>query len=239
VFLVGHAIVAFLIAYGISRGSKLQYGTISFALVMLIATLPDIDIITQEVGFMPHKTYTHSAIPSLAISSGIFIGSRFGFRQSIVASLAYAIAYAQHLLDDIVIGTLNIAYPFGDLSIGIGVNYGSLAHLIIEALLLSITAVIIVSKSFRKQHDTALFRFGKTDKISYTLLILSFGVSFVYLLQQMRALPRLFIDTQLELALFVLLHIAAIALVSFQVFVARRQNVVIKAHSGRLSGDNS
>jgi hypothetical protein len=72
----------------------------------------------------------------------------------------------------------------------------------------------------------------------YHKISLSLAVSFVYLLQQMRSLPRLFIDTQLELALFLLLHIAAIALVSFQVFVARHQNVMIKAQAGRPVGDN-
>jgi hypothetical protein len=225
VFLVGHAIVAFLIAYGISNGSKLQYGAISFALVMLIATLPDIDIITQELGFMPHKTFTHSPIISGAIISPvIFAIAKFLFKQTAVASLAYSLAFAQHMLDDIIIGMLNIAYPFGEFSIGIGINYGSLAHLIIEMLLLAGLTAIIMSKAFRDRHydAKALFSFNKIDRISYVLLILSFVISFAYLLYEMKSLPRLFVETQLEIALFALLHISAIALVSFQAFVSRQ-----------------
>ena len=235
-FLVGHAIVAFLIAYIICRIFKINQG-VSFALAMVIGTIPDIDIVTQALGIMPHKAFTHSLILSAGIGSVIFLTARFGFKQAPAIAMIYALAYLQHLMDDIIIGTLNILYPIGNLPIGIGISYGSLTHEVIEFLLLAVAAAVIISTSFRASNDrilmlkedhdgdvsslVSLFRFSSIDKISYVLLILSLLFSFGYLLYGIKSLSRLIIDTQLEIALFVLLHISAVALVSFLMLVAR------------------
>ena len=236
-FLVGHAIVAFLIAYIICRIFKINQG-VSFALAMVIGTIPDIDIVTQALGIMPHKAFTHSLIVSAGIGSVIFLTARFGFKQASAIAMIYALAYLQHLMDDIIIGTLNILYPIGNLPIGIGISYGSLTHEVIEFLLLAVAAAVIISTSFRTSNDStrmlkedhgsdssssfvSLFRFSTIDKISYVLLILSLLFSFGYLLYGIKSLSRLIIDTQLEIALFVLLHISAVALVSFLMLVAR------------------
>lgn len=257
-FLVGHAVVAFLIVYVICRVFKINQG-VSLALAMLIGTIPDVDIVTQALGIMPHKTFTHSLIVSVGIGFGIFIATRLGFRQTLAAAIIYALAYLQHLMDDVVIGTLNILYPIGNLPIGIGIPYGSVTHEVVEILLLAIASSIIINQSFRKVmmtdsntdsigddgrgHNTAatttktmetktaslmLFRLFRIDKISYALLILFLIVSFAYLLYEMKSLPRLDIETDLETSLFVLLHLSAIAWVSFTVFVARQQQKSLK-----------
>lgn len=225
-FLIGHAMVAFLIAHLISRRGLGAGATISFALVMLIGTLPDIDIILQILGIMPHKTYTHSLAVSAVISLAIYAITRWALGAAPAAALAYALAYAQHMLDDVIIGTLNVAYPFGYLPVGIGIGYGSLYHLVIEmALVAAVTAIVMARLFSGKEQEPSprllLFGFGKADKISYALLMASFTISFAYLLSQMHQLPRLFVESELEVALFALLHVAGMALTSFLIFAAR------------------
>jgi hypothetical protein len=254
-FLVGHAMVAFLIAFAIHRtlgavAEKRKEGAvtkISFALVMLLGVLPDIDIVFQALGIIPHKTFTHSVILSaMVVAPAIFAVARWPLKQTLVASLAYVLAYSQHLFDDIVVGTLNVAYPFGSLPVGIGIPYGSVYHLALEIVLVAVVAAIVMKRSFGKaglqsqqrsqlsqsqsnyhssppnsSFPSFLFGFGKVDKLCYALLMLSFLVSFAYLLHEMKALPRLFIESELEVALFVILHLSALALVSFMILVAR------------------
>lgn len=249
--------VAFLIAYVISRtlgsaADKKRKGgaatRISFALVMLLGVLPDIDIVFQALGIIPHKTFTHSVILSaMVVAPAIFVVDRWPLKQTMVASLAYALAYSQHMFDDMIVGTLNVAYPFGSLPVGIGIPYGSVYHLALEIVLVAIVAAIVMKRSFGKAglqsqqrsqlsqsqsnyHSSPspnspspsfLFGFGKVDKVCYALLMLSFLVSFVYLLHEMKALSRLFIESELEVALFVILHLSALALVSFTILVSR------------------
>jgi LexA-binding, inner membrane-associated putative hydrolase len=235
-FLVGHAVVAFLIAYVVCRIFKINQG-VSFALVMVIGIIPDIDIITQALGIMTHKTFTHSLIVSAAIGGCIFLVTRLGFKQTFAVAMIYSLAYVQHIIDDMVIGSLNILYPFGSLPVSIGIAYGSLTHEIIEILLLAIAASIIMGKSFRSignsTHDGmatySLFRFSITDKISYIILIVSLLFSFGYLLYEMKSLPRLILETDLEIALFVLLHLAALLWVVFMILAARQDAAIFKS----------
>jgi hypothetical protein len=234
-YLVGHAIVAFLIAYAISK--KFKIGGISFALVMLVASLPDIDILFQSAGIVPHKTYTHSLILSLIVVPSIIFAVAKWRRASAGAAFIYSLAYIQHIIiGDIAIGSLNILYPFGNMMLGSGIDYGTLLHQVLEFLLLAVAAAIVLSKFFgrrkrQSEYDTAvLFRYNKTDRISYVLFIGSLVISFAYILYGIEILPRLFIDTDLELAVFVLLHLSAIAWVSFTVLVAR-QHTILKTSS--------
>jgi LexA-binding, inner membrane-associated putative hydrolase len=234
-FLVGHAVVAFLIAYIVCRIFKIDRG-VSFALAMVIGIIPDIDIVTQSLGIMNHKTFTHSLIVSAAIGGSIFLVSRLGFKLTFAVAMIYSLAYVQHIIDDIVIGTLNILYPIGNLPVGIGIAYGSFTHEIIEVLLLAVAASIIVGKSFsgigNSRHDGmakfSLFQFSITDKISYIILVVSLIFSFGYLLYGIKSLPRFFIETDLEIALFVLLHIAALLWVFFMMLAARQDAAIFK-----------
>ena len=234
-FLVGHAVVAFLIAYIVCRIFKINRG-VSFALAMVIGIIPDIDIVTQSLGIMAHKTFTHSLIISAAIGGSIFLVSRLKFKLTFAAAMIYALAYIQHIIDDMVIGTLNILYPIGNLPVTIGIAYGSLTHEIIEILLLALAASIIVGKSFRSignsTHDGratgSLFRFSITDKISYVILIVSLLFSFGYLLYEMKSLPRLILETDLEIGLFVLLHLATLLWIFFMMLAARQDAASFK-----------
>jgi LexA-binding, inner membrane-associated putative hydrolase len=234
-FLVGHAVVAFLIAYIVCRIFRINQG-VSFALAMVIGIIPDIDIITQSLGIMAHKTFTHSLIVSPAIAGSIFLVTRVGFKKTFAVAMIYSLAYVQHIIDDVVIGTLNILYPIGNLPLSIGIAYGSLTHEIIEFLLLAVTASIIVGESFRSITNStdkgmatySLFRFSITDKISYIILIVSLLFSFGYLLYELKSLPRLILETNLEIALFVLLHLAALTLVSFMMMAARQNTTSFK-----------
>src|SRR5215211_2065827 len=153
--------------------------------------------------------------------------------------MIYSLAYVQHIMDDVVIGTLNILYPIGNLPLSIGIAYGSLTHEIIEILLLVVAASIIVGKSFGSiisnstddddgMATSSLFRFSITDKISYIILIASLLFSFGYLLYEMESLPRLILETNLEIALFVLLHLAALTWVSFMMLAARQDSAISK-----------
>ncbi len=233
-FLVGHAVVAFLIAYLVCRIFKINQG-VSFLLAMVIAIIPDIDIVTQYFGIMSHKTFTHSPIVSVAIGGSIFLITRLVFKQTFAVALTYSLAYVQHIIDDMLIGTLNILYPIGNLSVSIGIAYGSLTHEIIEFLLLAVAAWITVWKSFRSigkiTHDNmahdrmtrcSLFGFSITDKISFIILIVSLLFSFGYLLYGMRSLPRLIVETNLEIALFMLLHIGTLLWIFFMILAASK-----------------
>jgi hypothetical protein len=235
-FLVGHALVAFLIAYIVCRIFKVNQG-ISFSLAMVIGIIPDIDIVTQSLGIMTHKTFTHSLIVYAAIGGSIFLVTKLGFKQTYAVALIYSLAYFQHIIADILIGTpLNILYPIGNLPVGIGIAFGSLTHEIIEVLLLAVATLIIAGKSFRwigniTHYDMttfSLFRFSITDKISYIILIVSLIFSFAYLLYGMKSLPRLILEADLEIVLFLLLHIAALALISFMMLAARQETANFK-----------
>ena len=223
-YLVGHAIVAFSIAYAISK--KFKIAGVSFALVMLVASLPDIDILFQSIGVTTHKTYTHSLILSLIVVPLVIFAITKWRKASTGAAFIYSLAYIQHIvIGDIVIGATNVLFPFGELLVGTGIGYGTVTHQMLEFLLLAFAAGIVVSKSFGRQGETALFRYNITDKVAYALFIVALIISFVYLLYGVKVLPRVFIETDLELALFVMLHLSAIALVSFLVLVSRQHKM--------------
>ena len=115
--------IAFLIAYIVCRIFKINQG-VSFALAMVIGIIPDIDIVTQSLEIMIHRTFTHSLIVSAAIGGSIFLVTRLGFKQTFAVAMIYSLAYVQHIIADIVIGTpLNILYPTGNLPVGIGIAF--------------------------------------------------------------------------------------------------------------------
>ena len=76
--------------------------------------------------------------------------------------------------------------------------------------------------------------FSITDKISYIILIVSLLFSFGYLLYAIRSLPRLILETNLEIGLFVLLHLAALLWVFFMMLAARQDAASFKR--GLISG---
>jgi LexA-binding, inner membrane-associated putative hydrolase len=223
-FLVGHAALAFLISYGISR----KFGVVravSFSAVMLIASLPDIDIITQDAGIIPHKTYTHSPIISLTISLVIFLIAKLFLKQTPIVALIYGLAYLYHIIGDLIVGTLNVLFPFGYLPIGLGINFGSLSDEIIEMLLLLLAVSITLRASFANKisgTNNAILRYSRIDKIGFALLILALIISFAYLLSNSESSHALFFDTELQITLFVLLHLLGVAWILLIVLVSRQ-----------------
>ena len=225
-FLVGHAALAFLISYGISR----KFGVVSavsFAAVMLIASLPDIDIITQEAGIIPHKTYTHSPIISLTISSVIFLIAKLFLKQKSIVALIYGLAYLYHIIGDLIVGPpLNVLFPFGYVPIGLGIDFGSLSAEIIEMLLLLLAVGITLRASFANnssgKNNNAILRYSRIDKIGFALLILALIISFAYLLYNTDSSHSPFFDTELQITLFVLLHLMGVAWILLIVLVSRR-----------------
>ena len=155
--------IAFLIAYIVCRIFKINQG-VSFALAMVIGIIPDIDIVTQSLGIMAHKTFTHSLIVSAAIGGSIFLVSTLGFKQTFAVAMIYSLAYVQHIIDDMVIGTLNILYPIGNLPVSIGIAYGSLTHEIIEILLL-LLQITLAARGLRKREFRGLAFTIQTPKI--------------------------------------------------------------------------
>jgi hypothetical protein len=229
-YLVGHAIVAFLIAFVISKKFNVAVAGVSFALVMLIASLPDVDILFQSAGITSHKTYTHSLIISLIVVPPIIFGIAKWRRVSHPAAFIYSLAYLQHIIiGDITVGAINVLYPFGDMIVGTRIGYGTITHQVSELLLLALVAGIVVGKSFGRKEESALFRCNITDKVAYVLLIGGLVISFAYLLYGVKVLPRLFIETNLELALFAMIHLSAIALVSFLALVSW-QHAIYQVH---------
>lgn len=224
-FLVGHAALAFLISYGISR----KFGVVSavsFAAVMLIASLPDIDIITQDAGIIPHKTYTHSPIISLTISSVIFLIAKLLLKQNSTVALIYGLAYLYHIIGDLIVGTLNVLFPFGYLPIGLGINIGSLSDEIIEMLLLllavSITLRAFFANNSSRTNNNAILRYSRIDKIGFALVILALIISFAYFLYNTESSHPPFFDTELQITLFVLLHLMGVAWILLIVLVSRQ-----------------
>jgi hypothetical protein len=233
-YLVGHALVAVLIALGISK--KFGITRISFALVMLIACLPDVDILFEAAGLTSHKTFTHSLILSTIVVPAVIFALARWRKVSLGAALVYSLAYIQHIaIGDIVVGATNILYPFGELMVGTGIGYGTVEHQTIEFLLLAIAAGIVLGKAFGRQlKEATLFRFNVTDKVAYALFVAALVISFSYLLYGVKILPRLFIKTDLELALFVMLHLSTLALLSFLVLVCR-QHTILHSHRTAIS----
>jgi hypothetical protein len=229
-FLVGHAALAFLISYGISR----KFGVVSavsFAAVMLITSLPDIDIITQEAGTIPHKTYTHSPIISLTISSVIFLIAKLLLKQNSIVALIYGLAYLYHIIGDLIVGPpLNVLFPFGYVPIGLGIEFGSLSAEIIEMLLLLLAVSITLRASFANNssgtNNNAILRYSRIDKIGFALLILALIISFAYLIYNTESSHPPFFDTELQITLFVLLHLMGVAWILLIVLVSRRFTMV-------------
>ena len=224
-FLVGHAALAFLISYGISR----KFGVVSavsFAAVMLIASLPDIDIIAQEAGIIPHKSYTHSPIISLAISSVIFLIAKLFLKQKSIVALIYGLAYLYHIIGDLIVGPpLNVLFPFGYVPIGLGIDFGSLSAEIIEMLLLLLAVGITLRASFANNSsgtNNAILRYSRIDKIGFALLILALIISFAYLVYNIDSSHSPFFDTELQITLFVLLHLMGVAWILLIVLVSRQ-----------------
>jgi membrane-bound metal-dependent hydrolase YbcI (DUF457 family) len=223
---VGHIAIAFIICYVLSK--ILSIKRISFSLIMLLSVLPDIDLGFKLLGIDPgHRTFTHSAILALIVSvAAAFIAK---LQKSV---LVYSIAYFTHILiGDILINSVNILYPFGVFQLGVGIKFNSLTHIIIEFLpLIGMTAIVIREYFLYKKGvgDSILFHHSSLDHILYIFVILAVITSFVYLMVNEIKYNALSLDAnkllELRLILMIMLHISAIAIITFIWAISRIDN---------------
>ena len=214
---VGHIATAFIICYVLSK--ILSIKRISFSLIMLLSVLPDIDLGFKLLGIDPgHRTFTHSAILALVVSvAAVFIAK---LQKSV---LVYSIAYFTHILiGDILINSVNILYPFGVFQLGVGIKFNSLTHIIIEFLpLIGMTAIVIREYFLYKKGvgDSILFHQSSLDHILYIFVILAVITSFVYLMVNEIKYNALSLNgnklLEIRLILMIVLHISAIAIITF------------------------
>ena len=230
---VGHIATAFIICYVLSK--ILSIKKISFSLIMLLSVLPDIDLGFKLLGIDPgHRTFTHSAILALIVS----VAAAFIAKLQKSAILVYSIAYFTHILiGDILINSVNILYPLGvfqvgvGIQLGVGIKFNSLTHIIIEFLpLIGMTAIVIREYFLYKKGvgDSILFHHSSLDHILYIFVILAVITSFVYLMVNEIKYNALSLDgnklLEIRLILVIMLHISAIAIITFIWAISRIDN---------------
>jgi LexA-binding, inner membrane-associated putative hydrolase len=200
-FPVGHLSIGLIIAYFCMR--KLSLHGISIPLVMLLSIAPDVDIFSQLAGIGSHKSITHSAI-LCALLASIFI-AKYG-----KPALIYSLAYLQHIvIGDVIIGPINLLYPFGNLPVDLGINYGSLLHISLE-LLLSISMLGIILYDRRRSRYVFEFAYRRTDPLVYCIVLLSLIVSLTYIIYEDKYLFLLFKESTIRLSAFILSYLFAI-----------------------------
>jgi membrane-bound metal-dependent hydrolase YbcI (DUF457 family) len=224
---VGHIATAFIVCYVLSK--ILSIKRISFSLIMLLSVLPDIDLGFKLLGIDPgHRTFTHSAILALIVS----VAAAFIAKLQKSAILVYSIAYFTHILiGDILINSVNILYPFGVFQLGVGIKFNSLTHIIIEFLpLIGMTAIVIREYFLYKKGvgESILFHHSSLDHILYIFVILAVITSFVYLMVNEIKYNALSLDgnklLEIRLILMIMLHISAIAIITFIWAISRIDN---------------
>ncbi|MGI8831662.1 MAG: metal-dependent hydrolase [Nitrososphaeraceae archaeon] len=224
---VGHIAIAFIMCYVLSK--ILSIKRISFPLIMLLSVLPDIDIGFKLLGIDPgHRTFTHSAILALIVS----VAAAFMAKLQRSAILVYSIAYFTHILiGDILINSVNILYPFGVFQLGVGIKLNSLTDIVIEFVpLLGMTAIVIREYFLYKKGagDSILFHHSSLDQILYIFVILAVITSVVYLMVNEIKYNALSLNgiklLENRLILMIMLHIFAIAIITFIWAISRIDN---------------
>ena len=180
-FFVGHISIAFILSCFIV--TRFQIRNISLSLILFLSILPDIDILFRFLGTdIAHRSVTHSIIVFSIILS-IFL---LKYRRSSI--MVYSIAYLSHIaIGDLIIGPLNVLYPFGTFYSTSGIDFKTSEHLIVEGLVLAIMATIVVSQYLcnRKQISTFPFEYSKKlDPIFYPMVIAAMIVSPAFLLDE-------------------------------------------------------
>ncbi len=130
-FFLGHMVWAYVLAKPFSRDATNIY------LLMLLAILPDVDILLNST--IEHRSITHSMIFITLASIPFFIRYKRAF-------IPYFIAVSQHVLfGDLIVGKTEILWPF-DLKIGLGLRLTSLENMIIEGLGLAIFIAMLIKE---------------------------------------------------------------------------------------------
>jgi membrane-bound metal-dependent hydrolase YbcI (DUF457 family) len=101
---------------------------------MFLSILPDIDIVFGLIGIdLGHRSITHSLLASMIIWGVLLIKYR---KPSVVF---YFFAYLSHILvGDLIVGPLNLLYPFEQFYAKGGADFKAPEHLVIEGVLAKI-----------------------------------------------------------------------------------------------------
>ena len=180
-FFVSHISIAFILSYFII--TRFQVRNISLSLILFLSILPDIDILFRFIGIdIAHRSVTHSIIVFTII---LFI---FLLKYRKHSFIIYSIAYLSHLaIGDLIVGPLNLLYPFGIFYLTGGIDFKTFEHIFVEVLLLAIMAIIVFGQYMynRKGNNTFAFEYSKKlDPIFYPMVILAIIVSPVFLLDE-------------------------------------------------------
>ena len=114
---------------------------------MFLSILPDIDIVFRLIGIdLGHRSITHSLLVSMIVWGILLIKYR---KPSVVL---YFFAYLSHILvGDLIVGPLNLLYPFGQFYVNGGADFKAPEHLVIEGVLLLIMAMIVFGQYLRNR----------------------------------------------------------------------------------------
>ena len=229
-FFLGHISIAFVISYFIVE--RFQLRGISLSLIMFLSILPDIDIVFRLIGIdLGHRSITHSLLVSMIVWGILFMKYR---KPSVVL---YFFAYLSHVLvGDLIVGPLNLLYPFGQYYVNGVADFKAPEHLVIEGVLLLILAMIVFGwyLRYRKLH-TFPFEFTKLDTFFYPILISAIIVSLFFLLdesqKELTEFPNpIFLLTQSSSdyrnTAIIILHAIGIATISFLWIISRRNSQV-------------
>ena len=178
-FFLGHISIAFVISYFIVR--RFQLRDISLSLIMFLSILPDVDIVFRLMGIdLGHRSITHSLLVSMIVWGVLLIKYR---KPSV---MIYFFAYLSHILiGDLIIGPLNLLYPFGQYYVNGVVDFKAPEHLVIEGVLLTMMATIVFGQYLRNRR-VHIFPFGftKLDSFFYPIVISALIISLFFLLDQ-------------------------------------------------------
>jgi hypothetical protein len=151
--------------------------------------------------------------------------------------MLYFFAYLSHVLvGDLIVGPLNLLYPFGQYYVNGVADFKAPEHLVIEGVLLLILAMIVFGwyLRYRKLH-TFPFEFTKLDTFFYPILISAIIVSLFFLLdesqKELTEFPNpIFLLTQSSSdyrnTAIIILHAIGIATISFLWIISRRNSQV-------------
>lgn len=238
--------VAFIITYVVASRFHNIKKTVSISLIMFLSALPDVDIIFRSIGIaLGHRTFTHSLIITLLIG-GLLIFLLGRNRKSGITLAIYVIAYLSHILiGDIVVGSINIVYPFGYLLMDSRINSWSLSHLIIESIVFIMMASIVVISYYLYKKDGRrkgvgsriecanyddgysffLFVYHRNlDGLFYPIIIVAIIVSLIYLSFDFDFI-LLWTENLLGIIVLVALHTIAIAIILLMWTTSRKASI--------------
>ena len=229
-FFLGHISIAFVISYFIVRRFHLR--DISLSLLMFFSILPDVDIVFRLLGIdLGHRSITHSLIISMIVWGVVLMKYR---KPSV---MLYFFAYLSHIfIGDLLIGPLNLWYPFGQYFVNGVADFKTSEHLLIEGVLLMIMATIVFGQYLRDRR-VHIFPFGftKLDSYFYPIVISALIVSLFFLLDQSQRELTQFPNSvyflikspiDYKITTILVMHAFGIAIISFMWIVSRRNTQI-------------